>query len=131
MMQEVTYGKKYINPEDPKARYKQAVMLSDVFLMVSRIVKHVSTPILLNMGDDNVYRIDVQGNGRIEVLCFGIESIDTELEGYYDSLQDLPKWVQERIALLSMLKHEPPTEEVEGVGRRINVSTYWVYKPNK
>jgi hypothetical protein len=83
------------------------------------------------MDDNNAYRISVQGNGRIEVLCFGIESIDTELEGYYDSLQDLPKWVQERIALLSMLKSEPPTEDVEGVGRRINVSTYWVYKPNK
>ena len=131
MMRDITYGKKYISEADPRARYKQSLLMSDVFLIMSRAVKRTSHPLLAHMQDDNAYRIDVQSNGRVEVLCFGIESIDTELEGYYDSLQDLPKWVQERIALLSMLKHEPPTEEVEGIGRRISVSTYWVYKPNK
>lgn len=130
-MRDITYGKKYISEADPRARYKQSLLMSDVFLIMSRAVKRTSHPLLAHMQDDNAYRIDVQSNGRVEVLCFGIESIDTELEGYYDSLQDLPKWVQERIALLSMLKHEPPTEEVEGIGRRISVSTYWVYKPNK
>jgi hypothetical protein len=102
-----------------------------MFMLISRTTKRTAAPLFARMDDNNAYRISLQGNGRIEVLCFGIESIDTELEGYYDSLQDLPKWVQERIALLSMLKSEPPTEDVEGVGRRINVSTYWVYKPNK
>ena len=130
-MRDITYGKKYISEADPRARYKQSLLMSDVFLIMSRAIKRTSHPLLAHMQDDNAYRIDVQSNGRVEVLCFGIESIDTELEGYYDSLQDLPKWVQERIALLSMLKHEPPTEEVEGIGRRISVSTYWVYKPNK
>ena len=130
-MADITYGRKYINANDLRAKYKQAILMSDVLLVVGRTVKRTVVPLLKHLSDDNAYRIDVQGNGRVEVLCFGIESIDTELEGYYDSLQDLPKWVQERIALLSMLKHEPPTEEVEGIGRRINMSTYWVYKPNK
>jgi hypothetical protein len=130
-MGDISYGKKYISDGDPRAKYKQAILMSDMFLIMSRTTKRTAAPLLARMDDNNAYRISVQGNGRIEVLCFGIESIDTELEGYYDSLQDLPKWVQERIALLSMLKSEPPTEDVEGVGRRINVSTYWVYKPNK
>ena len=130
-MRDVTYGRKYIREDDPRAKLKQAMLMSDMFLIISRMPKRASYPLLARMSDDNAYRISIQHNGRVEILCFGIESIDTELEGYYDSLQDLPKWVQERIALLSMLKHEPPTEEVEGVGRRINVSTYWVYKPNK
>jgi hypothetical protein len=130
-MRDITFGKKYISADDPRAQYKQSLLMSDIFLVMSLAVKGKAHPMLARMHDDNAYRISIQHNGRVEILCFGIESIDTELEGYYDSLQDLPKWVQERIALLSMLKHEPPTEEVEGVGRRINVSTYWVYKPNK
>lgn len=130
-MRDVMYSKKFISEDDPRSRYKQSILMSDMFMLISRTTKRTAAPLLARMKDDNAYRISLQHNGRVEILCFGIESIDTELEGYYDSLQDLPKWVQERIALLSMLKHEPPTEEVEGVGRRINVSTYWVYKPNK
>ena len=130
-MGDIWYGKKYISDGDPRAKYKQSILMSDMFLVISRTIKRTAAPMLARMDDNNAYRISLEGNGRIEVLCFGIESIDTELEGYYDSLQDLPKWVQERIALLSMLKSEPPTEDVEGVGRRISESTYWVYKPIK
>ena len=130
-MQDISYGKKYISADDPRAKYKQALLMSDMFMLISRTPQRTAAPLFSRMDDNNAYRIDVRSNGRVEVLCFGIESIDTELEGYYDSLQDLPKWVQERIALLSMLKSEPPTEDVEGVGRRISESTYWVYKPNK
>lgn len=130
-MQDISYGKKYVSADDPRAKYKQAILMSDMFMLISRTAKRTAAPLLARMDDNNAYRIDIKSTGRIEVLCFGIESVDTELEGYYDSLQDLPKWVQERVALLSMLKSEPPTEDVEGVGRRINMSTYWVYKPNK
>lgn len=130
-MQDISYGKKYISADDPRAKYKQALLMSDMFMLISRTPQRTAAPMFTRMDDNNAYRICVRSKGRIEVLCFGIESIDTELEGYYDSLQDLPKWVQERIALLSMLKSEPPTEDVEGVGRRISESTYWVYKPIK
>jgi len=130
-MQEISYGRNYISADDPRAKYKQTILMSDMFMLIGRTPKRTAAPLLARMEDNNAYRIDIGSTGRVEVLCFGIESIDTELEGYYDSLQDLPKWVQERIALLSMLKSEPPTEDVEGVGRRISVSTYWVYKPNK
>ena len=122
----------HISAHDPRKRYKHALLMGDLYF--SRWAMRgtpTGLPILRMTTDDNVYRIELKGDRQVEVLCFGLESVDTELEGYYDSVEALPKWVQERIALLSMIDAKPPTEEVENVGRRINQSTYWVYKPIK
>ena len=81
-----------------------------------------------NMLDDNTYRIRLTGGG-IEVLCFGIESVDSKLEGYYDSVDELPDWVKERLAVLMVLDSTPPTGELAGVGRRISAHVFWVYAP--
>lgn len=79
--------------------------------------------------DSNIYRINISG-GVVDVICIGMEKVDAYLEGVYDGLDKLPQWMQERIAILSMLSAEPPTEDVVGVGRRISVHTYWVYRPH-
>lgn len=80
--------------------------------------------------DDLVYRIAIEHN-RVKVMSFctkdGIIEVDESIEGTYDDLDSLPKWIQERIALLSMLSYKPPTVTVEGVGRRISKDTYWVF----
>lgn len=83
----------------------------------------------MNTSDDNVYRIGIYPDG-VDVACFGLERIDSCLEGYYDRLDDLPDWVKERIAVLSMMPSKPPTNEVAGIGRRISVNVYWVYAPD-
>jgi hypothetical protein len=49
------------------------------------------------------------------------------VEGEYHSVDVLPLAMQERIALLMMIPLEKPTKWVEGVGRRIDEHTYWVY----
>jgi hypothetical protein len=87
---------------------------------------------LTNQHDSDIYRIHIRDTGedRISVICVGMERVDACLEGAYDNLQELPQWVQERIAVLSMLNAKPPTQNIEGVGRRINESTYWVYRPS-
>lgn len=87
---------------------------------------------LTNQHDSDIYRIHIRDTGkdRISVICVGMERVDACLEGAYDNLQELPQWVQERIAVLSMLDAKPPTQNIEGVGRRINESTYWVYRPS-
>jgi hypothetical protein len=36
--------------------------------------------------------------------------------------------MQERIAVLSMMKVNPPQTKVEGVGMRVDESVYWVLK---
>jgi len=87
---------------------------------------------LTNQHDSDIYRIHIRDTGedRNSVICVGMERVDACLEGAYDNLQELPQWVQERIAVLSMLNAKPPTQNIEGVGRRINESTYWVYRPS-
>lgn len=78
--------------------------------------------------DDNTYRIRLTTDG-IEVICFGLESVDSTLEGHYDGVDDLPNWVKERLAVLMVLDSTPPTAELEGVGRRISEKVFWVYAP--
>ena len=78
--------------------------------------------------DDNIYRVSVCPDG-VDVVCFGM-GVDTIYDGHYINVDVLPKWVQERLAVLMMMTSTPPTEEVEGVGRRISRDVYWVYKPD-
>ena len=79
--------------------------------------------------DDNIYRVSVdQDTGYVTVACIGLESVDAIVDGNYDGINKLPDWMQEKITLLSMLSPVPPTEPVEGVGRRINADIYWVFR---
>ena len=80
------------------------------------------------INDDKVYRVSVCPDG-VDVVCFGM-GVDTIHDGHYINVDVLPKWVQERLAVLMMMTSAPPTEEVEGVGRRISRDVYWVYKPD-
>ena len=78
--------------------------------------------------DDNVYRVSVFPDG-IDIICFGLSSIDSHINGHYDRSDDLPNWVKERLAVLMITSGTPPTQEVAGVGRRISSHVYWVYAP--
>lgn len=78
--------------------------------------------------DSNTYRVSVFPD-HVTVLCFGLESVDSCLEGTYHSVDVLPDWVKERLAVLNMIPPSPPTYEVEGVGRRISATVYWVFAP--
>ena len=80
------------------------------------------------VGDDNIYRVSIFPDG-VDVVCLGLESVDSCLEGHYDRIDDLPNWVRERLALLNMIPLTLPTQEVEGVGRRISGHVYWVFAP--
>jgi hypothetical protein len=78
--------------------------------------------------DDNIYRVSVFPDG-IDIVCFGLSSIDSDINGHYDRTDDLPNWVKERLAVLMITSGIPPTQEVAGVGRRISSHVYWVYAP--
>ena len=75
---------------------------------------------------ENVYRVLV--GPTIEVVCLGIDSVDKEAEGTYADMSELPAWMQERVAVLSMMKVDPPQTKVEGIGMRVDESVYWVIK---
>lgn len=80
----------------------------------------------LSVHDDKIYRVSIN-NGKAVVFCFGVDMLDPQAEGEYDSVDDLPKWVQDRIAVLMITSAKPPTSEVEGIGRRIDENTFWLY----
>lgn len=82
------------------------------------------------VSDNDIYRICIPYGTRIaEVMCIGLDSVDNELEGVYDDVDELPRWMQESIAVLSMLPIDKPNQQVAGVGRRIAENIYWAYKP--
>jgi hypothetical protein len=88
------------------------------------LLMQMMTPI----NDDNIYRVSLFPDG-VDIVCFGLDSIDSCLEGHYDRIDDLPDWVKERLAVLNMIPVVPPTQEVGGVGRRISGHVYWVFAP--
>jgi hypothetical protein len=78
---------------------------------------------------ENVYRVMITPNtGCVEVVCLGIDSVDSEAEGTYSDSSQLPAWMQEKLAVLSMMKVEPPQTKVEGVGMRIDDDVFWVIR---
>ena len=79
--------------------------------------------------DDTMYRVMVDaGKNCIRVQCIGMYCVDNTLDGSYSGMEELPQWMQEKVALLMMTSYIPPTIDVKGVGRRINERTFWVYQ---
>lgn len=103
-------------------------MLKQLYELESDVISTTRPLLHMIANEPKTYRISFGQKGGIEVVCFDLENIDSELEGYYDDVSALPVWVQERIAVLAVCSSNPPTPTVEGVGRRISENIYWVYK---
>ena len=77
--------------------------------------------------DNKIYRVYIDKGSRcVKITPIGINGVDNQAEGWYDSVDALPRWVQEKLSLLSMHK---PIYEVDDIGRRIHEDTYWIYYP--
>jgi hypothetical protein len=75
-----------------------------------------------------IYRIQINEDNTVETSCYEmLDAFDPELKKYYETLDDLPKWVQDKLAVLMLLDHTKVNQEVENVGRRINQNVYWVF----
>lgn len=88
-----------------------------------------------------IHRVDVgQRKGHpVRVFTWGCESLSAnpkkkepkmlpvEDDLIYDSVDDLPEWMQRKLAVLSSIDCSNLTEELEGVGRRISGHVFWVY----
>jgi len=78
---------------------------------------------------ERLYRVVIApANGTVDVLCLGIDCVDPEAEGIYANTSLLPAWMQERLAVLSLMKVDPPQTRVEGIGMRIDDNTFWILK---
>ena len=80
----------------------------------------------VSIRDHTVYRVKFpDGKENVEIVCFGMECLDTSVTGHYMSIHETPKWLQRKVATLMLLA--PPSKNVDGVGRRRDKDTYWVY----
>lgn len=78
--------------------------------------------------DDYTYRVEINRD-RVNIICFGLPTVDANCEGEYDSVDALPNWVQERLAILMMTPNTKPTRDIPKIGRRVSGNVFWVYAP--
>jgi hypothetical protein len=78
---------------------------------------------------DYPWRVTMQPCGAVHLSYIGYLPIDGPRAQSYNTIEDAPSWVQDRVAVLNMLEPNPHTSKVFGVGRRINGSVYWVVPP--
>ena len=83
----------------------------------------------LSISDDNIYRVSIDPDTKlVEMVSLGMFNVDPQLEGFYDDVDDLPVWAQEKLSVLMLCDAVPPTQEIDGVGKRISTHVYWLYK---
>ena len=72
-----------------------------------------------------VFRLEV-ADGSVTIINFSLEMLDNDISGWYSEVDLLPDWVKDRLALLMMVDPTPPTKYVDGVGRRISETVFWI-----
>lgn len=73
----------------------------------------------------DVLRLEVI-DGSVTIINFSLEMLDNDISGWYSEVDLLPDWVKDRLALLMMVDPTPPTKYVDGVGRRISETVFWI-----
>lgn len=82
--------------------------------------------------DDNIYRVHINPDTyAVKVKCFGMEGVDSSVAGTYSCVDNLPLWMQKRLAVLTMTR-PPDVQMVDGalvgIGKRISKDVYWVFR---
>lgn len=92
------------------------------------IVKHQE--VMRMMEERPIYRVSIHDRtGKITTHYYDLlENFAPELKKEYNSVNDLPKWAQERLAVLMVLDPTIINNDIENVGRRISRNVYWLYK---
>lgn len=75
---------------------------------------------------DTTYRVELDTH-YVKVMSFGMEPLALSVEGTYSGVEELPQWMQDKLAVLQILHVPPPVTDVPGVGRRMSDDLYWVY----
>lgn len=83
------------------------------------------TSIQLAAQAKDVLRLEVI-DGSVTIIDFSLEMLDNDISGWYSEVDLLPDWVRDRLALLMMVDPTPPTKYVDGVGRRISETVFWI-----
>ena len=74
-----------------------------------------------------LYRVEWSKKAITTVPYTLLENFAPELQEVYSDIQDLPKWAQEKLAVLMVLDPTKVNDEIHNVGRRINANVFWIY----
>ena len=89
------------------------------------------------VSDDMILRVCIhKGTNYTSIVNLDTNALDTTDEGLYINIEDVPDWIQRKLAVLMMVKTygaDIMTPEIEGVGRRVQnggaeADCFWVYK---
>ena len=79
------------------------------------------------MFNDNVYHVYLNPDTNcIHVSCIGMNRLDTDVGGVYSSIEELPQWMQERLAVLLVVQ---PNIYYGDFGKSIDKNSFWVVQP--
>ena len=75
----------------------------------------------LEKQNDEDWPVNLNGpNKNMKVLAL-------DQHNTYASVSELPDWMQGKIAILNSIDASQETEEIEGIGRRVSATVFWVY----
>jgi hypothetical protein len=75
------------------------------------------------------YRVEIYRDGVVLTHCYDlVDRWVPGLEEMYKSVDDMPQWAQEKLAVLSLCDTSKPTPEIKEVGRRITENLFWIFK---
>ena len=70
------------------------------------------------------YHVNISNaTGHVECTCLGMECVDILLKDSYNSLDEMPLWVQEKLALLMMLESKAT---LDSIGMKIDDYTFMI-----
>ena len=125
----------FMSPQAKRERELYIAFFTDLsWVYMDRTKHNISAPeeMLLmyveKVKEEPIYRIEINEDNTVQTTCYEmLDAFNPELKNYYETLDDLPKWVQDKISVLMLLDHTKVNEEVKGVGRRISRNVYWVF----
>ena len=74
--------------------------------------------------DDLFHALMIEDDGVVNIQCVGMDCVDSALKPTYDSVDELPEWVQLKIAVLMGCQDG---HTIDTIGRRIHDRTFWIF----
>ena len=82
-----------------------------------------------NPHEDYIWRVLVCPDGSVVMSYIGYCPIDTQRRLEYSSVNMLPEWAKDRMAVLNMMPPNANESVIFGVGRRIDETIWWIVEP--
>jgi len=74
--------------------------------------------------DDLFHALMIEDDGVVNIRCVGMDCVDSTLKDAYDNVNELPEWVQLKVAVLMACQDG---HTIDTIGRRVDDSTFWIY----